>query len=59
MYKEHQEEADELIQKRYLIQSTPGSKKPFRVDYSRGYMRAKIGYYIVLISRVMGLRSGG
>ena len=36
-----------------------GSKKPVKFDYSRGYMRVEIGYYIVLLSRVMGLRSGG
>ena len=30
-----------------------------KVDYSRGYMKAKIGYCIVLLSIVMGLVSGG
>ena len=41
-YREHQEEANKLIQRRYLIQRTPRSKRLVKVDYSRGYMKAKI-----------------
>ena len=58
-YREHQEEIDEIIQRRYLIERTPRSNKPINVDYSRGYMKVEIRYYIVSLSRVMGLKSDG
>lgn len=54
-YRDHMVEAKELVQKKYLIKATPHGRTPARVDLTRGYMIADMGYCIMLLSRVMGL----
>ena len=54
-YREHLEEASEIIQSSYLIEKTPLRKTTSKVDMTRGYMKEDIGYSIILLSRVMDL----
>lgn len=58
-YKEHVEEASEIIQSSYLIEKTPLGHKAGKVDMTRGYMKEDIRYSIILFSRVMGLPASG
>lgn len=53
-YKEHVEEASEIIKSSYLIEKTPLGRKESKVDITRGYMKEDIKYSIILLSRVMG-----
>lgn len=54
-YKEHGGKASKIIKSSYLIEKTPLGCKEGKVDMKRGYMKDDIRYYIILLSRVMGL----
>ena len=43
------------MQNKYLITQTPHNRRPGKVDLTKGYMISKIGYCIVLLTRVTGL----
>ena len=58
-YREHVDEAFEIIQSLYLIEKTPLGKVIGKVDMIRGNMKEDIGYSIILLSIVMGLAIAG
>ena len=54
-YREHEWEENDLVQEKYLIVRPSPNKREKKVDMVRGYMVNDISYYIILLSRVMGL----
>lgn len=54
-YREHGEEASEIIQLSYLIEKNPLECKARKVDMIMSYMKDDIEYSIVLLGRVMWL----
>ena len=58
-YKDHHQEAIDIIYSSYFIEKPPRGKIVSKVDLARGYMKDDIGYSIILLSRVMGLLVAG
>ena len=58
-YRDHEQEAMEIIQSSYLIDKTPLGRKSRKVDMARGYMKDDIEHSIVLLRRIMGLPAIG
>ena len=58
-YKDHHQEAIDIIHSSYFIEKPPRGKTLNKVDLARGYMKDDIGYPIILLSRVMGLSAAG
>ena len=58
-YREHIDEASEIIQSSYLIEKTPLGWKAGKLDMKRGYVTEDIAYSIILLSRVMRLSPAG
>ena len=58
-YKEHHQEAADIIHSSYLFEKPPRGKTIRKVDMTRGYMKDDIRYSIILLSRVMGLPVAG
>ena len=58
-YKDHHQEAINIIYSTCFIKKPPRGKMISKVDMTRGYMKDEITYSIILLSRVMGLPTVG